>query len=731
MEVSVKVKHQRMLDELLKVCKDNLHSVNEELIRKAFQYSYECHKNDFRASGEPYFNHPYEVAMIVAKEIPLDDISVVSALLHDVVEDSDTNLEFIAKEFGTDVEEIVDGVTKMGGILKEQEIQKTEDQRKAENYRKLLLSMIKDVRVILVKFADRLHNMRTLEFVSPQKQIRIAKETQEIYAPLAHRFGLGAIKWELEDLAFKYLNREAYDSLAKKINDTRKEREAFISKVIKPIEERLKMENLKFEISGRPKHLFSIFRKMIKQNLSFEQIYDILAIRIILETEDKNQCYLAYGIVTELYKPIPDRFKDFISIPKKNNYQSLHTTVIGPEGKLVEIQIRTRKMHEIAERGVAAHWKYKEGITTTDKELEEWVSWVRDIFESASKDEATKEILTSFKLNLYQDEIYVFTPKGELKRLPVNSTPVDFAYEIHSDIGDQCIGAKVNGKIVPLDTKLHSGDMVEIITSKNQHPNKSWLQFVQTQKARNHIRKYLNKEEEKLIEAGKEILDKKLKKLKLSYLPDEIVKISRKLKFDSIRNFYKAIADNKINLDEVFRPQEETEQKQSIELKFDKFADIARFTVGGVVVEGEQKGLAISYAKCCNPIPGDPIIGYVTIGEGIKIHRKNCRNLIDKLQSSDERLVPVTWPKADGSYFIAGLVIRGEDIPGILKEISNCITNYENTNIKSVNMNAEDSIFKGTITVYVKDLEHLNKLIERLKKINGVYSVERFDSNKH
>lgn len=724
METIISLKHKRMLDDLLAVCKANLRSVNEELIRKAFQLSYESHKNDFRASGEPYFNHPYEVAMIVAREIPLDDISVVSALLHDVVEDSDISLDFVAKEFGNEVAEIVDGVTKIGGVFKEQEI------LKAENYRKLLLSMIKDVRVILVKFADRLHNMRTLEFVSPQKQRRIAKETLEIYAPFAHRFGLGAIKWEMEDLAFKYLNREAYENIAKKINDTRRDREAFISKVFKPIVAKLKENNLEFEISGRPKHLYSIYRKMVTQNLPFEEIYDKLAIRIILETEDKNQCYLALGLVTELFKPIPDRFKDFISIPKKNNYQSIHTTVIGPEGKLVEIQIRTRKMHEIAERGVAAHWKYKENITTTDKELEEWVSWIRDIFENASKDEATKEILASFKLNLYQDEIYVFTPKGELKRLPINSTPVDFAYEIHSNIGDQCIGAKVNGKIVPLDTILHSGDQVEIITSKNQHPNKSWLQFVQTQKAKNHIRKYLNKEEEKLVEAGKELFDKKIKKFKLAYTPDEIVKLSRKLKFDNVRSFYKSIALNKVDLDDVLNPVKESEEKLSPELPFDKFADIARLTAGGVVVEGEQKGLAVSYAKCCNPIPGDPIVGYVTIGEGIKIHRKDCKNLINMLKTGENRIVPVTWPKANGSFFVAGLIIKGEDVPGILKDISNCITNYENTNIKSVNMSADDSMFKGTITVYVRDLDHLNKLIERLKRINGIYSVERFDSNK-
>lgn len=474
---------------------------------------------------------------------------------------------------------------------------------------------------------------------------------------------------------------------------------------------------------------------MVTQNLPFEEIYDKLAIRIILESNDKNECYLVLGIVTDIYKPIPDRFKDFISIPKKNNYQSIHTTVVGPEGKLVEIQIRTRKMHEIAERGVAAHWKYKENVTTTDKELEEWVGWIRDIFENASKDEATKEILASFKLNLYQDEIYVFTPKGELKRLPINSTPVDFAYEIHSNIGDQCIGAKVNGKIVPLNTILHSGDRVEIITSKNQHPNKSWLQFVQTQKAKNHIRKYLNKEEEKLVEAGKELLDKKIKKFKLSLTPDDIVKLSRKLKFDNVKNFYKAIANDKINLDELLTPPSEAEEKSSHELsldltnEFDKFANIARHTAGGVIIEGELNNLAISYAKCCSPIPGDPIIGYVTVGEGIKIHRKDCKNLINMLKVGESRVVPVSWPKADGSFFIAGLIIKGEDIPGILKDISNCITNYENTNIKSVNMSAEDSMFKGTITVYVRDLDHLNKLIERLKKINGIYSVERFDSN--
>jgi RelA/SpoT family (p)ppGpp synthetase len=723
MEVTISVKHKRMLDELLQTCKQNLPSLNEELMKKAFQLSYESHKNDFRESGEPYFNHPYEVAMIIARDIPLDDTSVITALLHDVVEDSDLNLDFISKEFGKEVTEIVDGVTKIGGVFKGQEI------TQAENYRKLLLSMVKDVRVILVKFADRLHNMRTLEFVHPQKQRRIAKETLEIYAPFAHRFGLGAVKWELEDLAFKYLNKEAYDDIAKRIKNTRKEREYFINKFTKPIIEKLKEHSLVYELGGRPKHLYSVYRKMIFQNRPFEDIYDLLAVRIILESNDPNECYYVLGIINQLYKPIPDRFKDFISIPKKNNYQSIHTTVIGPDGRLVEVQIRTRKMHEIAERGVAAHWKYKEKVSSSTQDLEEWVNWVRDIFENTSKDEATKEILASFKLNLYQDEIYIFTPKGDLRRLPIDSTPVDFAYEVHSNVGDHCIGAKVNGKIVPLDTKLHSGDQVEIITSKNQHPNKSWLQFVQTHKAKSNIRKYINKEEEKIIESGKEIWERKIKKLKLSFTTDEISKLARKLKFDNQRSFFKAIAHDKVNIEEILNPTTEIAEKQSSDLDFDKFIDIARHTVGGVVVEGEQKGLALSYAKCCNPIPGDPVIGFVTIGEGIKVHRKDCSNIITMARTNESRVVPVTWPKNNGAFFVAGIIIKGEDMPGLLKDISNSITTFQNTNIKSANISTHESLFKGTITVYVTDLEHLNKLIERLRKIKGIYSVERFDAS--
>lgn len=715
-------KQQRMLENLLEVCRKNLPKVNEDDIKRSFQLSYEAHKNHFRASGEPYFNHPYEVALVVANEIPLDHISVVSALLHDVVEDTDITLEFISKEFGKIVGDIVDGVTKIGGVFLEQ------DFTQAENYRKLLLSMVKDVRVILVKFADRLHNMRTLEFVNPDKQRRIAKETLEIYAPFAHRFGLGKVKWELEDLAFKYLNKEAYDEIARKLSEKRRERESYINQFIKPIVAKLKEHGLAFEIGGRPKHLYSIYRKMIRLNSSFDQIFDLLAVRIILENNDPNQCFYVLGIINQLYTPISDRFKDYISIPKKNNYQSIHNTVVGPDGKIVEVQIRTRLMHEIAERGVAAHWKYKENVTNAGQDIEDWVNWIRDIFENASKAEASEEVMQSFELNLYQDEIYVFTPKGELKHLPVDSTPVDFAYEIHSRIGNNCIGAKVNGKIVPLDTKLHSGDQVEIITSKNQHPNKNWLRFVVTHKAKTHVRRYLKKEEDRVYDEGKEIWNKKLKKYKLSFGTDEFNKLYRKLKFENPQQFYKAITLDLINLDEILNPPDTKPAEDESQLKFEKFVDIARKSSSGVVIEGIHKGFQYSYAKCCNPIPGDPVVGYITIGEGIKIHRKNCVNLLNMLKSGEERLIPVQWPKTQGTVFVAGITIRGEDRPGILNHISNSITTYKNTNIKSVNISSMDSMFEGAITLFVEDLDHLNRLIERLKKNKAIYSVERFDS---
>ena len=409
--------------------------------------------------------------MIVAKELPLDDISVASALLHDIVEDTSFTIEDIQAEFGDKIARIVDGLTKITGIFESDNRNVVE----AENYRKLLIALSTDVRVILVKFADRLHNMRTLEYLPEHKRKRIAKETLEIYAPLAHRFGLGQIKWELEDLAFKYLNPEAYEDIARRVAQTRKQREEYIKEFAKPIEKALAERGFKFEINGRPKHLYSIYNKMIKRGKTFEEIYDLFAVRIILDTDDKNLCWTVYGIVTDIYRPVPERFKDYITNPKLNGYRSIHTTVIGPGGRMVEVQIRTRAMHEIAEKGLAAHWKYKENITETDKQFEQWVKWVRDILENQTD---MSEFVEDLKLNLYQDEIYVFTPKGDLKVLPRGATPVDFAFEIHTEIGLRCIGAKVNGRIVPLDYKLKTGDQVEIITGKHRQPSRDWLNFV-------------------------------------------------------------------------------------------------------------------------------------------------------------------------------------------------------------------------------------------------------------
>jgi RelA/SpoT family (p)ppGpp synthetase len=715
-------KLQRMLDDLLRNARENIQNIDEEKIKKAFEASYEAHKNHFRASGDPYFYHPYEVAMILARELPIDDISIIAALLHDVLEDTSFPPEIIEKEFGKETLEIVNGVTKISGITK------THEYAQADNYRKLVLSMIKDIRVILVKFADRLHNMRTLEYIKPEKQIRIAKETVEIFAPLAHRFGLGQIKWELEDLAFKYLNREAYNELAQKINAKRKERENYLKKFIEPLEQKLKEHKIKCEIEGRAKHLYSIYKKMIQRNKPFEEIYDLFAVRIIIDSEDKNECYYVLGIVYSIYTPLLDRLKDYIVIPKTNNYQSLHTTVIGPEGKFVEVQIRLRKMHEIAEKGVAAHWKYKEGKFKSDPTIENWINNVREILEGALKSDQGKEFIQSFKKDLAIDEIYVFSPKGDIFRLPVNSTPVDFAFEVHSNVGYQCIGAKVNGKIVPLDTKLNSGDQVEIITSKNHKPNPNWLMFVQTNKAKAAIRRYLNKQDERVIEEGKELVEKKLKKLKLNFSQEELLKLARNYKCDNLNQFYKNIAQGELDLEKVFQPRKEEENVETeIPLKVESVVQYSRSSTEGILIDGDLNKTLYSFAKCCNPIPGDQIVGFVTIGEGIKIHRKNCLELIRLAKNGKDRLMPVAWNITNGHYFISGITIVGEDMPGLLKEISSAISSYESTNIKSVNIATNAGMFKGIITMEVKDLEHLQKIIERLKKIKGIYTVERFD----
>jgi len=721
--------YQKKLGDLIGVCRRNLHTVDEDLISRAFTMSLEAHKHDLRASGEPFFHHPYEVAMIVAKEIPLDDVSVASALLHDVVEDTKFELDDIRDEFGDTVAEIVDGSTKITDIFRSHEV------TQAESYRKLLLSMVNDIRVMLIKFADRLHNMRTLEYLPVEKQQRFARETLDIYAPFAHRFGLAKVKWELEDLSFKFLHRVEYDQIARQLKSRRREREQYIRKFTAPIDKRLKEENLVYEVEGRPKHLYSIFNKMLKRGKPLDEIYDLFAVRFILDTKDNNDCFIVYGVVSETYKPIPERFKDYISIPKKNGYQSIHTTVVGPGGKLVEVQIRTRGMHEVAEKGVAAHWIYKESKGSIDEELEGWVNWVREIFEQKS-DETPKELMESFKLNLYQDEIYVFTPKGDLKILPRNSTPVDFAFEIHSNVGFHCIGAKVNGRIVPLNSLLRSGDQVEIIASKNQSPNPDWDKFVVTHKAKSHIRRWIREELRKKTDAGRDLWEKRLKRHKLRLDEDELTRLVHAARIENVQAFLVRIADGQINPDvfiEQFITQpkaatstesaREAEEPQSL---FRKFISTAREATSGISILGTTDNFMHQYAKCCNPIPGDDIIGFVTIGEGIKIHRKDCKNVVSKRMAESERIVEVSWPPANGADFIAALRLFGKDRPGLLSDVTHAISTYQNTNIRSVNIDSRGSMFEGQIILYVKNTDHLSRVMEKIRKVEGILEVERF-----
>jgi len=737
--------YKKKLDELLYHSHKNLptNPANDKLITNAFKFAYEAHKNDKRASGEAYITHPYDVALILAQEIPLDSVSIAAALLHDVVEDTKFTLKDIKAEFGDEIAEIVNGATKIEGMFENYEM------KQVESYKKMLLSMTSDIRFILIKFADRLHNLRTLEFLSSAKQIRLAQETLEIYAPLAHRFGLSAVKTELEDLSFKYLDRKAYDEIAKKLKEKKKEREKFIKKFIEPIQERLTKEGYKFEISGRAKHLHSIYKKIVSRNKSFDELYDLFAVRIILDTKNKNDCFSVYGICSEIYLPVPERFKDYISLPKQNNYQSIHTTLVSKEGKMVEVQIRTREMHEIAEKGIAAHWKYKENSGIQDANLENWMKWIRESLEAASKDETSSQVLESFKLNLYQNEIYCFTPKGELKIIPAGATAVDFAFEIHTQIGLQCIGAKVNGKIVNLDTPLKSGDQIEILTSKNQTPKIDWEKFVVTHKAKSDIRKYFNTERRKLIQNGKELWEKKIKKHKIHLSDEGLSKVVHRLKYKDTGHFYYTISQDENKIQEVIDLISDKnkllsgEQKISNEEEaklfdnvnkienFEKYVKDARTSSNGIILGTGSKqninGLKYDFAKCCNPIPGDDVIGFISFEKGIRIHRKTCKNILNLFLKEPERIVQINWNEAGGEEFTGGIKIIGEDKPGILNQITKAISKNFNSNIKSVDIKTKNSMFEGTLIVSIQNLKQLNQIIDKINSQEGVFSVERFE----
>ncbi|MBN1541880.1 bifunctional (p)ppGpp synthetase/guanosine-3',5'-bis(diphosphate) 3'-pyrophosphohydrolase [candidate division KSB1 bacterium] len=692
-------------------------SADEKLLRKAFEFSQEAHQAQVRKSGVPYFEHPLEVAKILTS-LRMDYETVAGGVLHDVAEDTEFGIERVEKEFGTNIAVLVDGVTK----ISELKIQGFEAQQ-AENFRKMLLSMVKDIRVILIKFADRLHNMRTLEYLPEKKRQRIALETREVYAPLAHRLGLAKIKWELEDLSLKYLEPDVYFDLYTKIRETRQSRESTISEVTRPIRKALVEAKIHARFEGRPKHFYSIFTKITKRGVPFEEIYDLLAIRIIVDKIE--ECYHALGIVHALFTPIHERFKDYIATPKSNGYQSLHTTLIGPQGKKVEIQIRTEQMHRTAEDGIAAHWRYKEGRLRED-DLDKHLSWLRQVLDY-EEGEPDSSFLDHLKINLFQDEVFVFTPKGDLFRLPVHSTPVDFAFAIHTDIGLHCLAAKVNGKIVPLSHELKSGDTVEILTSTNQRPNEDWLKFVVSSRARNRIKKVIKDSQfESSISLGEEMLSRALARFGKKIKDMRFEAILEGLKLKDQTALYAGIGRGDIKLDQLIRKllPEEKASESGDQFILKKFIERARKSTRGIRVAG-MDNIMINFGGCCNPVPGEPITGIVTKGRGIVIHTNTCKNLIRLMQDTD-RIVDVTWDVEKGSRFLSGIYVLGERRNKFLSEISEYIA-LEDGNITSVNMNSENSLVNCVITLEVYDVGHLQRIMNKIKKLPGIISVDRLN----
>lgn len=714
---------------LLRASKSTLQKGDKRMIRKAFDMALESHKDMRRKSGEPYIYHPIAVAQIAAEEIGLGTTSIVCALLHDVVEDTDVTLDDIEHEFGKKAAKIIDGLTKISGVFD------TNSSLQAENFRKMLLTLADDVRVILIKLADRLHNMRTMEFMPRDKQLKLSSETIYLYAPLAHRLGLYAIKSELEDLSMKYMESETYQFIKNKLNEKKAEREKFIRDFIEPIKKILEGQGLHADIFGRPKSIHSIWNKMKNKSIPFEEVYDLFAIRVILDStpeNEKSDCWKAYSIVTDLYRPNPDRLRDWVSSPKANGYESLHTTVMGPRGQWVEVQIRTKRMNEIAEKGFAAHWKYKEA--STDSGLDQWIQKVRDMLRNP--DSNALDFLDDFRMNLFSDEIFIFTPKGQLIQLPANATALDFAFEIHSDVGASCIGAKVNHKLVPLSYKLQNGDQVEVITSGKQTPKEDWLNIVVTAKAKAKIKSSLKEERRKIAEDGKEILERKLKSLKITYNSENLHKLSYYFKLGSTQDLFYNVARGLIDLKDlkeyqaseknIEKPQEkekiDSEQVQSM-LRNIKTKDSDILLIG----EDMQK-IDYKLASCCNPIPGDDVFGFITVSDGIKIHRTNCPNATKLMSNYGYRIVKARWTNQQELAFLTGLRITGIDDVGLINKLTTVISTDFKVNIRSITVDSDNGIFEGSIMVYVNDTEHLDNLIKRLKMVRGVTAVTRFDS---
>jgi len=715
---------------LLRACKPTMQRGDKQMIRKAFDLALESHKEMRRKSGEPYIFHPIAVAQIAAEEIGLGTTSIVCALLHDVVEDTNITLDEIEQMFGKKVRRIIDGLTKISGIFD------PNSSMQAENFRKMLLTLADDVRVILIKLADRLHNMRTMEFMARDKQLKIASETSYLYAPLAHRLGLYAIKSELEDLSMKFTDPDTYKFIARKLNEKKAEREKFISDFIQPVQEILQEQGITAQIFGRPKSIHSIWTKMRKKSIPFEEVYDLFAIRIVIDTDDereKTECWKVYSIVTDLYRPNPDRLRDWVSSPKGNGYESLHTTVMGPRGQWVEVQIRTSRMNEIAEKGFAAHWKYKE--SNSDSGLDQWIKKIRDVL--SNPEQNALDFVDDFKMNLFSDEIFIFTPKGALIQLPHEATALDFAFEIHSDIGATCIGAKVNHKLVPLSHVLQNGDQVEIITSSKQTPKEDWLNFVVTAKAKSKIRSSLKEERRRVAEDGKEILERKLKTLKITYNTDNINKIANFLKFPSSQDLFYNVAKGLVDIKQL---REFVAHEKNNDATLSTQNTQFNTHIGGLVEKFSKKDqdtlllgddlqkIDYTLAPCCNPIPGDDVFGFLTVNDGIKIHRTSCPNASKLMANYGYRIMKDKWTSQTDVSFLTGLRIVGIDDVGLVNKITTVISQEFKVNIRSLSITSNEGIFEGHIMVFVNDTEQLENLMKTLKQVRGITTVSRYES---
>lgn len=695
------------------------------LIRKAYVYCAKVHQGQTRLSGEPYIIHPLEVAGILA-QLKLDVPSIVTGFLHDTIEDTLATPEELAEMFGNEVADLVDGVTKISKIHF-----KTKEENQAENFRKMLLAMAKDIRVILVKLADRLHNMRTLQFQPEPKQRSISRETMDIYAPIANRLGISWVKVELEDLSFRYLNPQTYADLSARIQRKKQEREQYVQETREIIETKLQEHGIVGEVSGRSKHLYSIWRKMEKRNVDFEEIYDLTAFRVLVDTV--KDCYGVLGVIHSSWKPIPGRFKDYIAMPKGNMYQSLHTTVIGPHGDRIEVQIRTFEMHQVADAGIAAHWKYKEGKGYDEKEVKRF-AWLRQLLEWQQELQDSREFMDSVKVELFPEEVYVFTPKGDVKGFPKGSTPIDFAYAVHTDVGHRCVGAKVNGKLVPLKHQLQNGDIVEVITSPHHTPSKDWLKIVNSSRARNKIRAWIKIEERKRsIVLGREICEKEFRRYSLNLQKvqrsGDLKRVAQEIGYSGEDDLLAAIGYGKVSANQVIGrlvPEEKLKAQQ--EHKESRITGVINRLKGksaSAVEVGGMEDIMIRYSKCCNPVPGDDIVGFITRGQGVAIHTADCPFV---RESDPERRIEVTWAKGKSAALPVRLRVLCHDEKGILANMTMAITNAE-ANISSAQVKSTvDQRGENIFEINVSDLEHLQRVMNSLMRVKGVIKVERLKS---